>query len=64
MLTTKLIKWGNSYGIRLPKQMLELLNLKENQKFTVKQMGSAIMLNKVEPKPDNEFNIISSKQLK
>ena len=32
-MTVKIKKWGNSYGVRLPKKILDLLHLKEESQL-------------------------------
>ncbi len=37
-------KWGNSLGIRIPKRILDLLNLSENKKVEIKVVGGNIVI--------------------
>ena len=39
-------KWGNSQGIRLPKNILEKLHLKENDKVEISVKGEEIIIQK------------------
>ena len=39
-------KWGNSHGLRIPKQMLETMNLQENDKVLLAQEGDTIVIRK------------------
>lgn len=40
-------KWGNSQGIRIPKNILEVLNWKENKKLNLKIEKSEIVIRKL-----------------
>ncbi len=39
-------KWGNSQGIRLPKTILDMLNIKENDKLELTQEADVITIRK------------------
>lgn len=39
-------KWGNSQGIRLPKNILEKLHLRENDKVEISVKGEEIIIQK------------------
>jgi len=45
-MTTTIVKWGNSRGIRLPKPFLENLNLKDNDVVDVVTDNDAIIIKK------------------
>lgn len=45
-METKLQKWGNSYGIRIPKVFLKSLNIKENDKIKIEQQNDCIVVTK------------------
>ena len=45
-MTIKLQKWGNSQGIRLPKIMLDELNIRENDELEIKSEGNKIIIEK------------------
>lgn len=45
-MTIKLQKWGNSQGIRLPKIMLDQLNITENDELELKTEGNKIIIEK------------------
>jgi len=45
-MTTTIVKWGNSRGIRLPKPFLESLNLKENDAVDVLTENGKIIIQK------------------
>ncbi len=40
----KLQKWGNSLGIRIPKQIINSLNIKENDYLEIKQIEDKIVI--------------------
>jgi len=46
-MTTTIVKWGNSRGIRLPKLFLETLNMKENDMVDVLNNNDSIIIKKV-----------------
>ncbi len=37
-------KWGNSLGIRIPKRILDMLNLSEYKKVEIKVVGGNIVI--------------------
>jgi antitoxin MazE len=43
-MKTKIMKWGNSYAVRLPKHVVEDLNLKEESELTLEQKDRSITL--------------------
>ncbi|MDR1687880.1 MAG: AbrB/MazE/SpoVT family DNA-binding domain-containing protein [Clostridiales bacterium] len=45
-MTTTIVKWGNSRGIRLPKPFLENLNLKDNDVVDVFADSETIIIKK------------------
>jgi antitoxin MazE len=45
-MTTTIVKWGNSRGIRLPKLFLDNLNLKDNDSVDVLANNNAIIIKK------------------
>ena len=45
-MTTKIVKWGTSQGIRLPKPFLQGLSLKENDAVDVTTENNAIIIKK------------------
>jgi len=45
-MTTTIVKWGNSRGIRLPKPFLESLNLKDNDAVNVTTHNDTIIIKK------------------
>ncbi|TDG73694.1 hypothetical protein C5L31_000941 [Secundilactobacillus malefermentans] len=42
---TKLTKWGNSLAIRIPKDLLEQLDMKEQDTVEISQQDGAIVIN-------------------
>lgn len=42
----KLQKWGNSFGIRLPKNILNSMNIKENDILTLEMEDNKILITK------------------
>lgn len=51
MLTTQMQKWGNSYGVRIPKAIIEQLELPPDVHFEVRGEGGAILLIPVSIQP-------------
>jgi len=47
-MTTTIVKWGNSRGIRLPKPYLESLNLRDNDVVDILTDNNAIIIKKSE----------------
>ena len=45
-MTTKIQKWGNSQGIRLPKYLLESIDWKDNEQINIKTEKGKIILEK------------------
>ena len=45
-MTATLQKWGNSQGIRIPKQIIKDLNLKENDILSIEKIDNAIVFKK------------------
>ena len=48
-MTATLQKWGNSQGIRLPKQILTELSIKENDLLTIVRVDNNIIIQKAKP---------------
>ena len=40
-------KWGNSQGIRIPKKILDIVNLKENERVEIQELNGEIIIKKV-----------------
>lgn len=55
MLKIKLRKWGNSYGFRLPKQIMQMLSIKPDQEFKVETKDDVIKLIKLESAQKPKF---------
>lgn len=49
-MTTTIVKWGNSQGIRLPKILLQNINLSENDVVDVLAENNTIIIKKAENK--------------
>ncbi|RGC53797.1 AbrB/MazE/SpoVT family DNA-binding domain-containing protein [Absiella sp. AM29-15] len=49
-LTTKVKKWGNGNGILLPKALLGLLSLSENDDLSIEVENGSIILKPMKPK--------------
>lgn len=49
-MTTKIQKWGNSLGIRLPKALFESGQFSEGSVVSLNQKGSEIILKVVKPR--------------
>ncbi|MCL1878077.1 MAG: AbrB/MazE/SpoVT family DNA-binding domain-containing protein [Defluviitaleaceae bacterium] len=45
-MTTAIVKWGNSRGIRLPKPFLESMDLKENDTVDIHTEDNRIIIQK------------------
>ena len=54
-VTLKLQKWGNSSGIRLPKQVVDAAGLALEQQMTVTMRGNSIVLMPVAT--ENEYTL-------
>jgi antitoxin MazE len=46
VMTTSIVKWGNSQGIRLPKDFLQNIDLSENDMVDVLVENEAIVIKK------------------
>jgi antitoxin MazE len=46
-MTTSIVKWGNSQGIRLPKVFLQNINISENDKVDVSLENDKIIIKKM-----------------
>ncbi|GHT71818.1 multidrug transporter MatE [Spirochaetia bacterium] len=46
-MTTAIVKWGNSQGIRLPKAFLQNINISENDTVDVLVENEAIIIKKI-----------------
>ncbi len=52
-MRTTIVKWGNSQGIRLPKLLLESINLKDDDIVEVTTENNSIIIRKTENKRAN-----------
>ncbi len=43
-MTVKLQKWGNSMGVRIPKSIIEKVNLEENDELIIEQHDGKIVI--------------------
>ncbi len=43
-MTVKLQKWGNSMGVRIPKSIIEKVNLVENDELVIEQQDGKIVI--------------------
>ena len=48
-MTTNITKWGNSQGIRLPKVLLDNVNMSENDTVEVLAENGVIIIKKAKP---------------
>lgn len=48
-MTTKVQKWGNSLAVRIPKEMLQRLALKEGSGVAMREEKNAIIIRRQEP---------------
>lgn len=55
-MLAKLQKWGNSQGIRIPKQLLSIASLKEGEEVEITAEYDKIIIRHVE-KPMNKYRI-------
>lgn len=52
MATTRLQKWGNSYGLRIPKSIMEALAIHPDTQLNIHQEQGRIIITPIrEPKP-------------
>ena len=45
-MQTTIVKWGNSQGVRLPKMLLESVNLSDNDPVEIMAEGGKIIIQK------------------
>ncbi|MBV5262071.1 AbrB/MazE/SpoVT family DNA-binding domain-containing protein [Synechococcus moorigangaii CMS01] len=50
MITQKITKWGNSFGIRLPQSMLQQCGWQEGEQVTISMENNQIILSLARPK--------------
>lgn len=56
-MTTKVQKWGNSYAIRIPKQMAEDLNLTEGSSVDIKHTNKSATLKPVHTQKEKALSL-------
>lgn len=49
-MTTKIKKWGNSFAVRIPKEMMRRLALKEGSGIVMREDKDAIIIRRQEPR--------------
>jgi antitoxin MazE len=54
-MSGKIQKWGNSLGVRIPKNLIEILNLVENSEVEIEHRDGAIIISPVK----NKFSLES-----
>ena len=50
-MQTTIVKWGNSQGVRLPKMLLESVNLSDNDPVEIVTEGNKIIIQKSAGRP-------------
>jgi antitoxin MazE len=60
-MTTSIVKWGNSRGIRLPKVFLENLDLKENDKVDIISEDDLIIIKKSQKSQSNQYKTLKKR---
>ncbi len=53
MAITRIQKWGNSYGLRIPKSILEELELKPDTRLEIRQEEGKIIIIPIRPSKVN-----------
>lgn len=53
-MTTKITKWGNSYGIRIPKEIINELSLAEGVEFDMNVVDGGIQ---IKPIKKNKYSL-------
>ena len=43
-MTTKLQKWGNSLGVRLPKEIIKKVGFRDGKSVSIKTIGKSIVI--------------------
>lgn len=56
-MNTTIVKWGNSQGIRLPKMLLESVDLSENDSVEIITKDNSIIIKKAVPRQKEFKNI-------
>ncbi|MDM8564849.1 AbrB/MazE/SpoVT family DNA-binding domain-containing protein [Candidatus Halobeggiatoa sp. HSG11] len=58
-MTTAIAKWGNSAALRLPKNILNSLNLKIGDKVNIISNGSKIVIEPSKPNLEQLLNMVT-----
>lgn len=48
-MTTSIQKWGNSQGIRIPKHLLDAVDLTANDEITIRAENNVLIIEKAAP---------------
>ncbi|HML05081.1 MAG TPA: AbrB/MazE/SpoVT family DNA-binding domain-containing protein [Methanobacterium sp.] len=48
-MITKLQKWGNSQGVRIPKEILSKISISEGDSVDVSYEGNVIIIKRIQP---------------
>jgi antitoxin MazE len=46
-VTTQIVKWGNSQGVRIPKALLDILNISGNDTLDISTKDGTLIIKKV-----------------
>lgn len=60
VLETKISKWGNSQGIRIPKGVMEMLSIHEDQEIVMEVNDTSIILKPVKSKAKNIHELFAN----
>ena len=52
-------KWGNSHGIRLPKNLLDAIGVTTNDRVELVQAGDTVTIKKAAPQEPNAWNLLT-----
>ena len=58
-MTTKIKKWGNSFGIRIPKNILEQIGLSENTEVDFTVSGNSLKIKPTEEKYPKAYFLVA-----
>ena len=50
-IAVKLTKWGNSLGLRIPKQLAKSINATEGTELTIREENNKLIIERRSPKP-------------
>jgi antitoxin MazE len=54
-MKTKIMKWGNSHGIRIPSSIMKSKNISVNEELEVRECAEGLLI--VIPKPRERINL-------